>query len=296
MISSSHSNTNSTIRFGGLITTISEPEPIETWNFWAATYSWRPIQTWVVLPEGYDKKDLEQKLPTLMEQYMGAEIQEKNTYHLQPLTRVYLYTKTDYNLDWFSDINRIYTFTLVAIFILLIACINFMNLATARSVHRAREVGMRKVVGAYRKQLISQFLGESMFLAFLALPLAFGLAQIALPAFASYIGSNITTAYLDLIPAFIVFAIIVGLLAGSYPAFYLSTYRPVEVLKGSLKSGTKGAWFRKGLVVFQFGASIVLIIGTAVVYNQLSYLSNKDLGFDKDQMVMVPIFFYAIAM
>ena len=221
---------------------------------------------------------------------MGTDIQKTNTYHLQPITRTYLYSKRDYNLNWPDNISRIYTFALVAVFILLIACINFMNLATARSVHRAREVGMRKVVGAYRKQLITQFLGESTVLAVLALPFAFSLAQLALPAFAGYIGSNITTDYLDLVPAFVVFATVVGLLAGSYPAFYLSAYRPVEVLKGALKSGSKGVWFRKGLVIFQFGTSIILIIGTTVVYNQLSYMSNKDLGFDKNHTIMVPIF------
>lgn len=282
---------NTSMYVGCLVTTLSEPEPISIWHQWAATYSWRPIQTYLVLPDGYQKEDLEQKLPALMEQYMGAEIRKKNRYHLQPFKRIHLYERVDYNMGGQGDINHIYTFLWVAVFILIIACINFMNLATARSVHRAREVGLRKVVGAVKKQLMGQFLGESLMLTFLALPIAFVLGQLALPLFSNYVNRSLaSSSSLDLLPLFVAFAIVVGLLAGCYPAFYLSSYEPVDVLKGSLRSGKKGAWLRKGLVVFQFGASIVLIISTAVIYLQLSYMRDKDLGFDKENVVMMPLF------
>jgi len=281
----------SSIYIGCLVTTISEPEPIEMWHRWAATYNWRPIETYVVLPKGYQKETLEQKLPVLMEQHMGADIRKRNTYYLQPLTRMRLYAKVDYQEGGPGDINRIYTFFWVAIFILLIACINFMNLATARSVHRAREVGLRKVVGAVRKQLMIQFLGESLMISFLALPIAFLLGLVALPIFGNYVQSDLaSTSMWDLLPVFVVFALVVGALAGCYPAFYLSSYQPVEVMKGRLKSGSRGAWLRKGLVVFQFGASIVLIIGTVVIYCQLDYMSNKDLGFQKENVMVLPLF------
>ncbi|MFB3132786.1 MAG: FtsX-like permease family protein, partial [Rhodothermales bacterium] len=182
---------------------------------------------------------------------------------------------------------------IIALFILLIACFNFTNLATARSMQRAREVGMRKVIGAQRGQLIRQFLGESIVLALGALVLAVGLVALVLPAFNTFTGKTLSldlTRDLGLVAGLLGMGLMVGLMAGSYPAFFLSAFRPIEVLKGAGR--VRGGGFsavRKGLVVAQFAISTVLIIGAAVVFSQIDYVKNKKLGFDKEQVVVLPI-------
>lgn len=282
---------NSTHQFDVLHNTVPKDGPYrDVWEKWQDV-SWREAQTFVVLPKGYDAKLLEAKLPSLMEQHMGAKVREKNTYYLQPFTRMRLYGRMDYGLQAGGNIAGLYVLGGIALFLLLIACINFTNLATARSATRAREVGMRKVVGAHRFQLVRQFLGESLFQALVSLVLAVCIAEFALPVFNGFMGSE-----LSLFPnvwlgaGFLGFALAVGLLAGSYPAFFLSAYRPVTVLKGALGTRKRGSVFRKGLVVFQFAMSILMIIGTTVVYNQLAYMQNKDLGFDKEHIIYLPIF------
>ena len=284
---------HSTIRLNFVTATAHRRLVRRVWDRWLPEDSWRPLQTYVVLPEGYDRRELERKLPDLMEQYMGAEVRKHNTYHLQPFTRIYLYSNVDYGIGWYGDIAYVYLLSAIAFFILLIACINFMNLATARSANRAREVGMRKVVGAIRGQLIRQFLSESMLMAFLGMAVAVALARLALPSFNAFAGKELSldalasgTVLLGLLGV----VVFVGLLAGSYPAFFLSAFRPVEVLKGRSKGGSRGAWVRKGLVVFQFSASILFAIGTIVAYQQLGYMRNKKLGFNREQVVVLPIF------
>ena len=283
--------------FDFLSSTITPFQEMQSaWNEWRLNpSSYRPVRTYLLLPEKYDHTELERKLPDFVSSVMGPEVREYTTYDLQPLTRIYLYSKVDYGMRWGGDIASIYIFSGIAFFILLIACINFMNLATARSINRAREVGMRKVVGAHRFQLIRQFLGESIFLSLLALLLALLLIELALPEFNAF-----TRKELSLNPESNVFILIgllsvvlfVGVLAGSYPAFFLSAFRPIDTLKGTLKAGSQSAWFRKGLVVFQFFISIALIIGTIIVFNQLQYIQNKNLGFDKEQIVVMKIFWY----
>jgi putative ABC transport system permease protein len=285
---------NSMFRFDFLTTTLPLRSR-ELWEEWQATSSWRPIQTFVVLPEGYDIALLRQKLPNLIEKYMGKEARAHHTYHLQPLTRIHLYSRADYGIwsDWYGDISQVQLLSAIAFFVLLIACINFMNLATARSARRAREVGLRKVVGAQRGQLIRQFLGESMLFSLLALILAVGLAELALPAFRDFVRRSLTLSvdtYVSLLPGLLVVALFAGFLAGIYPAFYLSAFQPVEVLKGTMKAGSRGAYLRKGLVVFQFSVSIFLIVSTAIVHRQLEYIRNQKLGFNKDHLVILPIF------
>jgi putative ABC transport system permease protein len=285
---------NSTIQFDFLVIDPNRSEETRLrWQEWLPTESWRPVTTYVLLPEGYDPKKLEQKLPDFAAPYLGPKAAPNTTYHLQPLTRIHLYSQQDYGINRYGDIGQVYLLSAIAAFILLIACINFMNLSTARSASRAKEVGIRKVVGAYRRQLIRQFLGESVLLAFLAMLMAMGLAELTLPAFNTLIGRPLppdANSYIALLPGLIGVTLLTGLLAGCYPAFCLSAYQPVETLKGILRSGTKGAQFRKALVVFQFAISVFLIISTFVIHDQITYMLNKNLGFDTEHVVLLPIF------
>ena len=272
------------------------------WETWLANRSWFPTQTYIVLAKGHDAKALERKLPEFMARYMGAETVEKNAYFLQPLSRIYLYSFADFGTNWnwvsslpeYGNINHLILFTTIALFVLLIACINFMNLATARAASRTREVGLRKVVGANRSQLIAQFLGESVFLSFPALLLALILVQLLLPSLAALTGKDLSMIALlqmrpELLLALIVLTLSVGLIAGSYPALYLSRFKPVDILKGVL-SGDRGGRARKILVVCQFTASIFLIICTSIVYQQHLFMSSKAPGFDKEHQLIMPLF------
>ena len=264
------------------------------WENWQPQSTFHPFRTYVLLAEGASRGMLEQKLPGFVERHMDEEVKD-NSYHLQAVTRVHLYSDVDFGAphSTYGDIRTLYAFALVGLLILLIACVNFMNLATARSAGRAREVGLRKVVGARQGQLIGQFLGEAMLVSVLALGLALGLVKLLLPFWSGFLEKTIT---LDLghtigLPmALVGITLFVGLAAGSYPAFFLASFQPAEVLKGGQKTGSGRAWLRKGLVVFQFAISVVLIIATLVSYQQTEYIRNKDLGFNKEQMVVTRIF------
>ncbi len=189
-----------------------------------------------------------------------------------------------------GNIQYVYIFSLVALFILLIACVNFMNLSTARSANRAREVGVRKVLSSARKYLIAQFLTESVMVTLTSAIIAVFLAWALLPVFNQTAGKQLAITphtFAWLLPALLVIVLVVGFLAGSYPAFYLSAFQPIEVLKGKIAAGFKGSFLRSFLVVFQFSISIFLIIGTLVIYNQLNYIHNKNLGFNRDQVLVI---------
>ena len=186
--------------------------------------------------------------------------------------------------------STVYIFSVIAAFILLIACVNFMNLSTARSANRAKEVGIRKVVGSLRSQLIIQFLTESVLLSFFALLIAILLAILLLPFFNSLAGQTIPYRAIFaswMLPVSLVLVLIVGCIAGSYPAFYLSAFQPIEVLKGKLAKGFKSSWLRSTLVVFQYSISIVLIIGTIVIYNQLDFIRNRKIGYNRNQVLVL---------
>jgi putative ABC transport system permease protein len=190
-----------------------------------------------------------------------------------------------------GNIQYVRIFSVVAIVVLIVACINFMNLATARSVRRAKEVGLRKVVGATRLQVTRQFLGESILIAFISLLIATGIVFLLLPAFNNLAGKEIKLNFIDgnllvLLPGI---ALLTGLISGSYPAFFLSSFKPVKVLKGSFNFGNRGTWIRNGLVVSQFVISISLMVAAFVVYNQLKFIRNKNLGFNRENLVYVPI-------
>ena len=281
---------NSTLQFEILAATMTGEEARRFWEDWTP-FSWRPVENYVLLKKSADKKELEQKLQGVILQYMGQEVATTNTYYLQPLTRTYLYSNADYgaNWPWYSDISQVYLTSVIACFILAIACINFMNLATARASGRAREVGLRKVIGAHRKQLIGQFMGEAILMTCLALILSLGLVELFMPHFATFINKPyMSLNLLNDLPIFLGLIVVVGLLSGSYPAFFLSAFQPIETLKGTTKSG--GTWLRKGLVVSQFALSILLIIGTAVIYQQLHFLRNARLGYNQEQVVRMSIF------
>ncbi|HMB91368.1 MAG TPA: ABC transporter permease [Rhodothermales bacterium] len=263
-----------------------DPARLENWI-------WQQFYTYILVPDADAAASLEAKLPAFLDRYADAETSQYSfTYEsqLQPLTEVYLHS-VGFAFDGSprGSITYVYAFSGIALLILLIACFNFMNLATARSMQRAREVGMRKVIGAQRRQLVAQFLGESVLMALVALVVTVGVVLLVLPSFNAFIGKALgldVASILSLLGG----GLVVGLLAGSYPAFFLSAFRPLHVLKGGRGAeGMNLSAVRKGLVVAQFAISTLLIIGTAVVFQQLDYLHNKDLGFDKEQVVVLPL-------
>lgn len=263
--------------------------------------------TYILLSEGSDWKVLKGKMPDIIHKYVGPEIQQYigvsleewlaagNRYGLdvQPLTDIHLNSEIEQPFKSPNDKRYIYIFSIIAIFILVIACINFMNLATARSAGRAREVGMRKVAGSDKGLLIRQFLLESFILTFLSLLLGILIVELLLPYFNNLVNLELDIDYLGrwyIIPGLFMLGIIVGLMAGSYPAFFLASFKPIAVLTGKPETGTRSSWLRSILVILQFGISVFIIVGTIVVFQQLNYMLSKDLGFDKDQIMVVQRF------
>ena len=259
--------------------------------------SWLSINnyTYILLEKGADYKQMEQKLPEMIEKRAGAMLRlakAEMILSLQPLTTIHLRSDLMQEISGNSNIVYVYIFSAIALFILVIACINFMNLSTARSANRAKEVGLRKVLGADRGKIIRQFLSESILNSIVACILALLLVDLTLPLFRSISGIDLRIDYAEnywLIPGLVGLALLVGLIAGSYPAFFLSAFQPTRVLKGEFKSGRAGTLFRSALVIVQFTISIALIVGTIVVFNQLNYMKNKKLGFQKEQVVIIPI-------
>ena len=253
------------------------------------------LYTYVLLEEGTKPKELEKKFPDLIDKHMGTALKAiggRIDFFLQPLTKIHLHSHMENEIGANSDIAYIYIFSAIALFILIIACINFMNLATARSALRAKEVGIRKVIGAERKELIRQFLGESLIYSLFSMFIAVLLAHLVLPLFSSLSGRDLSIDYFGmpwLIPGLVGIILFVGFAAGSYPALFLSSFQPVRVLKGSLKAGAANARFRSILVVGQFVISIGLIISTGVILNQLRFMKNTNLGFEKGNIIVVRI-------
>ena len=248
-------------------------------------------QAYILLKPGANAKSLESRFPGFLEKRNGTEMKKGQmfaTLFLEPMKDVYLRSTRNGNTT--GNINNVYIFSVVAIFILLIACINFVNLTTARSTERAKEVGIRKVVGAARLQLGKQFIGESIMLCLVAFVLSVIAASLMLPQFNQLSGKTISHGIFEnssyLLSLFLA-AIGIGLLAGIYPALVLSSFKPVVVLKGRFATGSRGILLRKGLVVAQFSISVALIIGTIVVYDQMDYMRNRELGFSKDQMIVM---------
>ncbi|MEM1116315.1 MAG: ABC transporter permease [Bacteroidota bacterium] len=223
---------------------------------------------------------------------LEADGQQPWALQAMPLTDIHLRSTAEYEMDRSGDLTTVYGLALVAALILLIACINYMNLATARAVRRAGEIGLRKSIGAFRGQLVRQFYAEAAVLTVIAGVLALLFVVAGLPAFNGLSGKALAASAL-VEPQFVLLGAgmlaLVTLLAGGYPALHLSSLEPVRALRGGVRSGRGAAWFRKGLVVVQFGISAVLVIGTLVVLSQLRYLSSQDLGFDKEHLVVLPL-------
>ena len=247
-------------------------------------------ETYVLLREGVSPEMLEKKFPTMIQQVLG-ERYKKDTYTigLQPLTDIYLNADFPGGLLPISDRKYSYILSAIAIFILTVAAINFVTLAIGRSVSRAKEVGIRKVAGARRTQLMYQFWSEAILVAGIALILGIVLAQICLPFFNQMAGKTLAISFDGPTIAFLLgLTLLIGTAAGSYPAAILSGFSPIAVLKGRIKVGSEREFLRKGMVAFQFTLSIILVIGTLVMQRQLHYLQNKNLGFDKEQIIVVP--------
>ena len=223
--------------------------------------------------------------------YKDAEkLRERFSYELQPLSDIYLNSEGVQDDLKHGDIRYIWLFGIIALFILIIASINFINLSTAKSANRAKEVGLRKTVGSNKANLIIQFLTESVLYGVLSFVLGIFLAEVLLPYFNMLSGRSLVipwAAWWWLVPVFVTSSVVIGALAGFYPSFYLSSFKPINVLKGNLSRGSKRSAMRNGLVIFQFTISIILITGTFIIYGQFSYILNKKLGFDKEQVVLL---------
>lgn len=268
--------------------------------------SWLSNNTYnyILVKPGVSQQKVQSDVDATINNYLGKELEAQLhsslkdltskgnhfIYHATPLTDIHLHSDKSYEIEANGDITYVYIFSVIAVFILLIACVNFMNLSTARSANRAKEVGIRKVAGSLRKHLITQFLTESVLLSFFSLLLAILVAALLLPLFNQLAGKEMHVSTLFstwLFPVMIALVFVVGCIAGSYPAFYLSSFQPIQVLKGKIAKGFKSSWLRSSLVVFQFSISIMLIIGTIVIYNQLDYIRSKKIGYNREQVLVL---------
>ncbi|KPL17131.1 MAG: hypothetical protein AMS26_02065 [Bacteroides sp. SM23_62] len=265
------------------------------------------IQTYLLTEEDVMEEDFQEKINTITVKYVGPEIQRfigitledweavGNFYQIrtQPMLDVHLNNDITSNLRPAGNKKYLYIFSSIALFIILIACINFMNLSTARSAGRAREVGLRKVVGSGKGSLVWQFLAESFLMVVVAMVVALLILELVLPVFNREVQLSLVLDYFGdwyVIPGLLLFVVVIGLLAGSYPAFYLGSFKPVAVLSGKIEQGARSGFLRRILVIIQFSISIFIILGTLVINKQLGYMINKDLGFNKEQMLVIQRF------
>lgn len=256
--------------------------------------------TYLLLQEGNDYRDLLAKFPALVRKYVGPQVEQflgvtmdqfeerGDSYELllDPMVDIHLNSRVDREIEVGGNAKTVSIFGYIAVFILLLACINYMNLSTARSMSRAREIGIRKTLGSKRGQIIIQFLAESIFVTLISFSMATALVILILPWFSALIDTPLSLEWSD-IPLIYFWVIPVGLLAGSYPAFLLSSFNPVKVLKGNQSSGSGGGWLRNSLVIFQFTVSIILLIGTMIITDQLNYMQTKDLGINPDNLLVI---------
>ncbi|HEY0743428.1 MAG TPA: ABC transporter permease [Chryseosolibacter sp.] len=255
------------------------------------TWYWNPCWTYLVLKDNSDAGTLEAQLPAFVQKYFPEFIRNDVRLELMPLADIHLKSHMDYEIQPNSSVTTVYVFASIAAFVLLIACINFINLSTARAAKRAKEVGMRKTLGGERTQLITQFLFESIMLSFLSVVIAVAIVLLVLPIFNAFAEKNIP--WTSLLQPFYILLLLalplaLGMFSGIYPAFVLSSFKPITALKSNM-SQERGATFRKVLVVVQFALSIILLIGTGVAIDQLSMLQNSDTGFTKDNVIMIPV-------
>lgn len=265
-------------------------------------WGWNSIVTYVQLDENAVIDDVNEKITDLRHRKSAELIEDpkeldefqnrpRTQFMLMPLVDIHLHAYFGYTRSM-GDIIYIYIISAIAVFVLLIACINFMNLATARSANRAKEVGLRKVVGAMKNNLVGQFYGESILLAFIALFLSFLIIMIILPSFSTFVDKEFSRMSLfqwEFLTGMLSVTLLTGIAAGSYPALFLSSFQPVMILRGSFSAGAKGTLFRKVLVVLQFTLSLLLILGTIIIYSQVKFMKSKELGFDKEHLISIPL-------
>jgi putative ABC transport system permease protein len=255
------------------------------WNYLTNHY------TYLVLPESFDYVKFETTISKFLDKYHELKPEDTpNVLRLQPLTDIHLHSNRGLEVEANGNMNTVYILSAIAFFILVIACINFMNLTTAQSLKRAREVGVRKVVGSKRSHLVFQFLSESVLISLISLSLAAVLLTMVVPKFNELSGKHLVlnpVQNITVVLAFIGIAAVVGFVAGLYPAFFLSKFNPTTVLKGNFATNLRGQNLRKGLVVFQFAIAFIIMVGTYVVHSQLEYMRTKDMGFDREQTLIV---------
>jgi putative ABC transport system permease protein len=306
---SSNSNGDTSLMVTGVFRPIDKPSQIDA-RFFLSVKGGRVEQminsqtdmvgnnmfnSFFLLKPGVDVKNLEAKFPAFVDKYIGKALAAagfKKKQFLIPVKDMHLRAGMSYDITPVGSVTYLYILASIALFTLLIACINFMNLSTARSSKRSAEVGVRKVLGAEKGSLVRQFLGESLLMALFAFGVAIVLTVLLLPVFSAVSGKNISISFGQngwLLIDFFILAIITGLLAGSYPAFYLSSFKPVKVLKGKISNSLAAISLRKALVIFQFVISVVLIVASVIINNQMKYMRNKDLGFDRDQQLIIPM-------
>jgi putative ABC transport system permease protein len=290
------SNSHFQYNFLASITTMG----VDKWRSWLSSN----LFTYVVLKPNVNPEEIYHKVNDLTLKYLGPEVQQvmgvdlnafeemgnSFGFFFEPITDIHLRSNLDHQLSKGGNIAYIYFFSTIAVFLLLIACINFMNMATAKYTNRAKEVGVRKVVGSTKRNLVFQFLVESILVSFIAVIIAMTLVELVLPLFNNLAGKDLSLSYFTswtVLPSLLVFGLIVGVIAGSYPAFFLSSFKPIKVLKGQISSGVKGVRFRGALVVLQFAITITLFISTFVVNSQLAYFKSRDLGFEKEGVLVL---------
>ncbi len=264
----------------------------------AEYYTWADFGhfNYVRLKPGADPKALEAKLLSWVRKYINisneyfrSAIANNNGFRVQPVTDIHLKSHLRWELETNGNIEYVYIMAAAALLTLIIACINFMNLMTAKSAERAKEIGIRKTLGALRRQLSFQFLSESLIVTLMAIVIAVLLIEASLPFYNSLTGHSFVLHYRETVPALIALSIVVTLIAGIYPSLFLSSVQPHVVLKGKFQGSNKGSRLRSTLIVFQFAISMVLISGAAIIFSQLDYIQNKNLGFDKEEVLVIPV-------
>lgn len=261
------------------------------------TWVWNPFWTYILLKEDTDPAQLNDQLPGFVKKYFYDAEKENIFLYLQPLTDIHLKSDLDYEIETNGNITYIRILGAIAAFLLIIAFINYVNLSTAMAAKRSKEIGIKKVFGSYRKQLILQFITESVVISIIGLVIALAMVEFLLPYFNNFTGKNVTSNYFldpNKLSLLLLITIFTGIIAGIYPAFYLSSFQPVRVLRGDFERGRAGLNARKILVIAQFTISIALIIGTIFTYWQLAYLTRTDLGFTKKDIVYIPVVYNPI--
>ena len=274
--------------------------PHYAWEKWNRSFSWIPVQTWLLLEPNAKVEFVEQNLNELMVKHLGSNVAATDSYRLQKLTRIHLYHRIDFgsriedgDASGGTDIRRLQVAIGIVLLLMLIASVNFTNLATARSLTRAGEAGVRKVVGASKQDLIIQYLTESIVLAFASLVVSIGVAQLVFPIFADMLETSLqfTSGVLfSLMPLLCLIALFFGVLAGLYPALFLSYLSPVEAIQPGYVPGSTKASLRMGLLTFQFASSVLLVIAASAMSTQMDFVRNKELGFQKEHVILLPLF------